>query len=900
MMSPSCAAGNGVPSLPPTPPANGKAALGARAERPPAQPVNADGIPAELRERRQWVCWRYERREGKEGQRKWTKVPVDPKTGRLASSTDPQTWGDFGDALARYHGDRRHVDGVGYVFSPDDPFAGVDLDDARDPRSGELAGWAAPILAALDSYAEVSPSGTGVKVFVRGQVPTGGNRRGNVEMYHAGRFFAVTGLRLDGAPAAVNDRQAQLAEAHGRLFGTARHRSPNPAAATLTDAEMIRRAGKAANGAKFRALWAGDTSGYNSPSEADLALCGLLAFWAGPDGPRIDRLFRQSGLFRPKWDERRGGQTYGERTIAKALQGQTGPCGPGQQGEGGGGRGPTQAEALLDLAAGADCFHAEDDRAFATVPVGDDGPPLETLPVRGRDFRGWLCRRYYRATGKAPAAKALQDALGVLEARARYDGPRREVFCRVGGDVAGIYLDLGDAARRAVTVTAQGWRLTDTPPVRFRRVRGMLPLPEPARGASLDELRPFVNVRADDWPLLVGWLVQALRPVGPHPLLCLHGEQGSAKSTTARVLRALVDPSAAALRAEPRDERDLIIAASNAWLVALDNLSHLQPWLSDALCRLATGGGFATRELYSDCDEVIFDARRPALLTGIEDLAARPDLMDRAVILHLPPIDDEARAAEEEFWRRFEAARPRLLGALLGAVSGALRELPRVRLTRLPRMADFARWATAAGVALGWPESHFLDAYEANRDDAASATLDASTIFPALQKFVAGLDGPWEGTCQQLLAGLNEHAGERKRAKSWPSTPRKLSGMLRRLAPSLRAGGIAIDFDRRQAGGARDRLVCIERRSADAEGKQTGPEPSRPSRVSDGRDDRDGSARIVPPDSPFVVRAAGNEVGIGTGPGVAAEVIDRGDAWEPPADWPGPAEPEGQQGSAGF
>ena len=166
-----------------------------------------------------------------------------------------------------------------------------------------------------------------------------------------------------------------------------------------------------------------------------------------------------------------------------------------------------------------------------------------------------------------------------------------------------------------------------------------------------------------------------------------HGEQGSAKSTTARVLRALVDPSTAPLRSEPRELRDLMIAASNAWVISLDNISRVPYWLSDALCRLSTGGGFSTRELYTDRDETLFDAQRPLILNGIEELAVRGDLLDRCLILYLPCIPEEKRRAELTFWDEFESERPAILGATLGAVSGALRRLPKVKLTEMPRMA---------------------------------------------------------------------------------------------------------------------------------------------------------------------------------------------------------------------
>ena len=238
-----------------------------------------------------------------------------------------------------------------------------------------------------------------------------------------------------------------------------------------------------------------------------------------------------------------------------------------------------------------------------------------------------------------------------------------------------------------------------------------------------------MNIADEDWPLLTAWMGATLRPRGPYPLLVLNGEWGSAKSTTARVIRALTDPNAASLRAAPRNEHDLVIAAHNGWLVALDNLSRVQPWLSDALCRLATGGGFAARRLYTDAEEVLFDAMRPILLIGIEELPTRGDLIDRSVITTLPRITDERRQAEESFWPAFEQARPELLGAILTALSTAMRRLPGVSLTRLPRMADFARLAVAAEPALGVPRPRFgrRRAQEISVDDVAKLIVALQT-----------------------------------------------------------------------------------------------------------------------------------------------------------------------------
>jgi hypothetical protein len=321
-----------------------------------------------------------------------------------------------------------------------------------------------------------------------------------------------------------------------------------------------------------------------------------------------------------------------------------------------------------------------------------------------------------------------------------------------------IYLDLADTAWRVVDVTPTGWRIVTEPPVRFRRPKGMQPLPDPLPGGTVDDLRPFVNVASeDDWRLLVAWLVAALAPTGPYPVLAFSGEQGSAKSTTARVLRALVDPNSTPLRAEPRTGRDLIIGAVNNWLLALDNLSSVPVWLSDSLCRLATGGGFATRELYSNDEETTFDAMRPVLLTGIDELLTRGDLIDRAITLTLPAIPDDRRQPETDFWQAFEAARPTILGALLTVVAGALADRPTTRLERLPRMADFALWATAAERALGWEPGSFLTVYTANRATANALPLEASPLVPFLRDLSA--DG-WQGSARELYTLLTDKADD--------------------------------------------------------------------------------------------------------------------------------------------
>jgi hypothetical protein len=365
-----------------------------------------------------------------------------------------------------------------------------------------------------------------------------------------------------------------------------------------------------------------------------------------------------------------------------------------------GGRGPTQADILIGLAQTAELFHTADGSGFADLDINGH---RETWPIRGKGFRRWLARRFFEETGGAPSSEALQSALNVIEAKAHFDAPERQVHIRVGGLDGRLYLDLGDETWRAVEMDAAGWRVIDNPPVRFRRASGMKPMPIPVRGGSIETLRSFLNVQTDaDFALVVAWALACLRNRGPYPVIVLSGEQGSAKSTFSAILRSLLDPNTAPLRALPREDRDLFIAASNGHVLAFDNVSGLPAWISDTLCRLATGGGFAVRQLYSDQDEVLFDAARPVILNGIEDIVKRPDLADRAVFLTLEPIPEERRRPEQELWAAFEAERPRLLGVLLDAVAKGLAELPRTKLDKLPRMADFAfRRCSSQRVARG-------------------------------------------------------------------------------------------------------------------------------------------------------------------------------------------------------
>ena len=469
-----------------------------------------------------------------------------------------------------------------------------------------------------------------------------------------------------------------------------------------------------------------------------------------------------------------------------------------------------QRDMLIGLTDSCELWHDAARVAYATFDVNSH---VEHWAVRSREFRMWLSGQFYEATGGAIGGQALEDGIRILEARAVNDGSQHKPYVRVGRDGAALYLDLCDARWRAVEIAGAGWSVVEKPTVKLLRSSSMRELPEPQAGGMIEELRGFLNVRGDDdFMLVVAWLVAAFRDTGPYPVLAINGEQGTGKSIFARMIRALVDPSAAPIRAAPKDDRDLVVSAGNSWALVFDNLSIMPAWFADALCRLATGSGFATRMLHTDRDEMIFDGARPIMLNGIPLLTDRADLADRAITIHLATLAEDARNPEDEMLAAFEAKRPVILGALFDAVSAALRNIASVKLARAPRMADFAKWITAAESGLGWEPGQFLAVYKDNRRDALESSFDADAVAVAIRDCI-GVDYPdgWTGTATELLAVLNGRVSEGvRKSKLWPLTAQSLGNRIDRAAPALRTKGFAVA--RHHSG---QRLIIINPPKAD-------------------------------------------------------------------------------------
>jgi hypothetical protein len=512
-------------------------------------------------------------------------------------------------------------------------------------------------------------------------------------------------------------------------------------------------------------------------------------------------------------------ELHAEHDQAAGQNAVAAPDTAGSKAAGGGGDDGKQSQASRLVAMAIDAYElvlGEDGRPYA---VDRDGPAV-AVPLRGREgLRTRLARAYYARTGTAPSASALADALTVIEGMTA-DAEPVPVALRVARHptrAGAVVLDLGDPTGRAVVAEPGGWHLAETSPVLFRRTALTQALPVPGLDAGLDDFRALLNVDDVGFGLIVGWLLAAMLPDVPHPILALTGEQGTAKSTAARFLVSLIDPSPAPLRTPPRDVRQWAVTAAASWTVALDNVSTIPPWLSDTLCKAVTGDGIVDRALFTDDDVTVLSFRRVIAMTSIDAGALAGDLAERLVPVELQRIDPAQRRPDEAVNAAFRAAQPGTLGALLDLLADVLAALPAVQLEQLPRMADFARLLAGLDAVTGW---HTLDAYLAGAADVNAAVLEAEPLAAAVRALLDRQAVGWTGTAAQLLELLTPDPAPR----SWPRTPRALSGQLRRLAPALRAGGVGVDFAKASDRAGR-RLVLLTH-----EGSAEQPsEPSEPS-----------------------------------------------------------------------
>jgi hypothetical protein len=432
-----------------------------------------------------------------------------------------------------------------------------------------------------------------------------------------------------------------------------------------------------------------------------------------------------------------------------------------------------------------------------------DASRHEFFEIGSALFSQWLQRSAYLQQKLVTSDSDLKTALNLMSARARFDGPERRVFVRIGYHNEKVYLDLCDAKRRVVEIDEYGWRILDRAPVAFRRTDSMLALPEPVPGGSLEELRPLLNAGDDEnWTLMCAFIVAQFMPAGALPIMAVQGRQGTAKSSTAKRLRSVFDPNAAPTRGRPRNVDDVMTAAYNNCVLSYDNISWgVKSWFSDVLCSLATGGGVSKRTLYTNYSETAMFARRSTILNGIDDLALRGDLAQRTLTINLTPIPFRS---EMDLEADFREALPRILAALLDAVSTALGRLSDVKANHVwddIRMADFAQWVVAAEAALPFEEGTFLKVYVEGQENQRIDMIEGNALAVALEALAQTMQVGVEGvyTTKELLNKLENLptlTDKVRKARSYPRSVKGLSQFMRRDHEDLeRATGLRITMD---------------------------------------------------------------------------------------------------------
>jgi hypothetical protein len=478
-------------------------------------------------------------------------------------------------------------------------------------------------------------------------------------------------------------------------------------------------------------------------------------------------------------------------------------------------KGAQRIKRLFDLVEPFEFFC--NDKSEAYVIFNDDGHS-ECARIDSSRFKGFLATAYYDAYQDLLAPETLKSVLQILATRAAGMEPR-DVFVRFGWKDGKTYLDLCDKAWRVVEIDDQGWRILDKSPVPFRRDKAMKPLPEPQAGGSIADLFECVNARrAEDRIGYVSWLLSSFHPYGTLPILSVVGGHGSGKSQSGKTLKRITDDSAVTLETKPREERDLAIAMKNSAIVAYDNLSGIPDWLSDAFCRVSDKAGFRTRALYENDEESLFCERRSIVLSGIVTIAARADLADRTIHVELEAIED--RETERVLEAKFQERWPKILGALLDAVSTGLKHLDTTPADPNIRMADFTQWIMACEPALvgiplevqsilgsddlkathSWQIGTFREFYLRNRQDAVEQNLDDDPFATALLALVP--DDPrvaLDLSAQQLLEML-PCPEELRREHIWPVSAKAVGHKMSRVIPSLLAIGIEVTKYRDTAG----------------------------------------------------------------------------------------------------
>lgn len=734
------------------------------------------------------------------------KVPYMP-SGQNAKPNDPTTWSTYAEVVAT----QDSFDGIGIVFTG--KLLGIDIDHCI--VDGNVSAEIAEFIEQAHTYTEISPSGTGLHLYlpltealVLEAKKSPRIEDSGFECYTSGRYFTVTGneweksyplrtvtpdealniLRLIGYPWSKQKRSEEK-------------KNISMKGISLEDEEVIKRMFSAKNGTAIKSLYDGDISVYgNDDSTADAALCSHLAFWTGKNPPQIERLWLASPL--GQREKTTGRKDYRKRTIDFAVSN----CKEIYKGndldqdittEDESAEKESQASRLLKLIQSRkDIIIFRDSHSDPFVALEVDGI-RQIWSCKGKQFKQWLSFLYWKTYDKNLSSEAKRGVIGTIESLATFEKEIIPLQTRNAFHNGDIWYDLTNNKWQAIKITPTSWELVEKPPILFRRYVYNRAQMMPIAGGNVRLLLKYFNISDPQQQLLIlVHIICLFIPDFAHPILLVHGHQGSAKTTFSKLLRRVIDPSVMETASMPETHRELVqVIAHNSFLF-FDNVSWISNSVSDLLAKAVTGSSFPKRELYSDDDDIVYTFRRGLGINGINMVVMRPDLLERSIILKLDHISPENRKLEKQLMLEFENDLPNILGGIFDVLVKALALESNIKQPELPRMADFSRWGCAVAEAMGVTQKEFLDAYNTNialqTEIVVNENLVASTLIAFMQS--KGYK-EWTGTASGLLTAMSDYAKDHHMDtydRQWPKSHNSLSRKINELKVNLFEAGWSV------------------------------------------------------------------------------------------------------------
>lgn len=744
---------------------------------------------------KRWVNYRIIIRDGEK-----RKVPYTA-AGKLASTTDPETWSTYDVAI-------KSSSDIGIVFTPEQTLLGIDIDHCLTGNeiTHEKREIIAQFIADADTYTEISPSGTGLHSFLKLTEPITleANKKAPFELYTKGRYFTVTNNPYKEARPVrvVTSKEAlKLISILGYPWGRDNQKhTQQPTHSPVDDAEIIERIFTSKNGAKIRVLYNGDITGYNGDdSAADMALCSHLAFCTEKNIEQMERIWLASPLgARNKTQERKD---YREKTISAAILGckevykekKSHASSAKENGESDDKK--SQAKNILEIIKSKEntiLFHDERGNNYISLEVAGH---REIWGCKSKSIKGWITSEFWKRTHTVLNSESLKNVLETLGGIAAHEGLEYKLNDRFAWDGDSLWYDLANDKWQAVRINEHGWKIIDSPPILFKRYYHSRPQVVPIEiGGNVNLLLNYVNIAdSQDRLLLLVYLISCFIPDFAHVILVIFGSRGSAKTTLSKLLRLILDPSVLEVVSLPDNVNELVqILAHHAFLF-FDNVSHISEGVSDTMCKAVTGSGFSKRELYTDDEDIIYKLKRCIGINGINLVGTRPDLLERSLLLELDRIEPENRKQEKDLMDSFDRDLPIIFGGVLDILVKAIKIKPTIKITNLPRMADFAVWGCAIAEAMGYQAQDFLNAYRANIGKQTQVILNENIVATAIFSFMEDRNEEWRGTATNLLRELTDHAAFQNintYEKYWPKASNALTRRLNELKISLKEAGI--------------------------------------------------------------------------------------------------------------